>query len=72
MNMETNEIEKIAILPKPLQKPYPQLWQVVDSTSSIEWAAKNDINVIMWIPTVKTLKKLFEIYRDASSENLAR
>jgi len=72
MNMETNEIEKISILPKPLQKPHPQLWQVVDSTSSIEWAAKNDINVIMWIPTVKTLKKRFEIYRDARSEKLGR
>ncbi len=67
MNLQTNEIEKIAILPKPLQKPYPQLWQVVDSTSSIEWAASNDINVIMWIPTVKTLKKRFAIYRDARS-----
>tara|TARA_Y100001970_G_C14197591_1_gene839060 strand:- start:49 stop:1230 length:1182 start_codon:yes stop_codon:yes gene_type:complete len=72
MNMETNEIEKISILPKPMQKPHPQLWQVVDSTSSIEWAAKNDINVIMWIPTVKTLKKRFEIYRDARSEKLGR
>ncbi|GIT62548.1 MAG: hypothetical protein Ct9H300mP21_00940 [Pseudomonadota bacterium] len=40
MNMETNEIEKISILPKPLKKPHPQLWQVVDSTSSIGVGSK--------------------------------
>ena len=27
------------------------------------------INTIMWIPTVKSLKKRFEIYKNARSEN---
>ena len=52
---------------KPLQKPHPPLWQVVDSPSSIEWAAKNGIKVIMWIPPVQSLKKRFEIYQKAKS-----
>ena len=68
VDLKTNKIKKISVIPKPHQKPHPPLWQVVDSTGSIEWAAKNKINCIMWIPTVKTLKKRFEIYKNAKSE----
>ena len=72
MNVENSILEKISIVPRPIQQPYPPLWQVVDSPRSIEWAAKNKINTIMWIPTVKSLKKRFEIYKNARSENEKR
>jgi len=68
MDLKTNKIKKIGVIPRTFQKPHPPLWQVVDSTGSIEWAAKNGINCIMWIPTVKTLKKRFEIYKNEKSE----
>ena len=68
MDLKTNQIKKISVIPQPYQKPHPPIWQVVDSASSIEWAAKNGINCIMWIPTVKTLKKRFEIYKNSKSE----
>ena len=67
VDLKTNQIKKISVIPQPYQKPHPPLWQVVDSSSSIEWAAKNGINCIMWIPTVKTLKKRFEIYKNTKS-----
>ena len=72
MDLKTNKIKKIGVIPRTFQKPHPPLWQVVDSTGSIEWAAKNGINCIMWIPTVKTLKKRFEIYKNAKSETEKR
>ena len=72
MDLKTNQINKIGVIPRTFQKPHPPLWQVVDSTGSIEWAAKNEINCIMWIPTVKTLKKRFEIYKNAKSETEKR
>ena len=72
MNIKTNILEKISIVPRPIQQPHPPLHQVVDSPSSIEWAAKNGINTIMWIPTVKSLKKRFEIYKNARSETEKR
>ena len=59
--------EPVYLSPRPIQKPYPPLWQVVDSPRSIEWAANNDIKVIMWIPPVQSLKKRFEIYQNAKS-----
>jgi len=68
VDLTTNQIKKISVIPQPYQKPHPPLWQVVDSPGSIEWAAKNKINCIMWIPTVKTLKKRFQIYKNAKSE----
>ena len=68
MNLDTKILEKINVVPQPVQNPHPPLWQVVDSPSSIEWAAKNDISVIMWIPPVQSLKKRFEIYQQAKSE----
>ena len=72
IDLKTNEIKKISVIPQPYQKPHPTLWQVVDSTGSIESAAKNGINCIMWIPTVKTLKKRFEIYKNAKSDTEKR
>ena len=68
LDMNTSEIKKISIVPKPYQKPHPAIWQVVDSPSSIEWAAANGINTIMWIPTVKALKKRFQLYQEAKSK----
>ena len=68
LDLNTNEVKKISIVPKPFQKPHPAIWQVVDSPSSIEWAATNGINTIMWIPTVKALKKRFLLYQEAKSK----
>ena len=68
LDIDTNEVKKISIVPKPFQKPHPAIWQVVDSPSSIEWAAANGINTIMWIPTVKALKKRFLLYTEAKSK----
>ena len=68
LDMSTSEVKKISIVPKPFQKPHPAIWQVVDSPSSIEWAAANGINTIMWIPTVKALKKRFQLYQEAKSK----
>ena len=68
VDKKTNILKKISVLPKPYQKPHPAIWQVVDGERSIKWAAENGIKTIMWIPTVKALKKRFEIYRDAKSK----
>ena len=62
------ELIAMSVLPKPRQKPHPPIWQVVDGERSIQWAASNGINTIMWIPTVKALKKRFEIYKEAKSK----
>lgn len=68
MDLEKGTLNKIGLVPRPLQQPHPPLWQVVDGLSSIEWAGKQGMNSIMWIPTVKALKARFETFRAARSE----
>jgi alkanesulfonate monooxygenase SsuD/methylene tetrahydromethanopterin reductase-like flavin-dependent oxidoreductase (luciferase family) len=74
VDRETGEVIKLSIIPRPIQQPYPPLWQMVDSGRSIEFAAKNDLGIIMWRPPVDSLKEHFEQYRTtaaASGRNLA-
>ena len=72
MDLSTHEIKKLALVPRPLQQPTPPLWQVVDSPLSIQFAAENDLNCMMWIPPVDALKPRFELYRDKRAEALGR
>ena len=60
---ESGELKFISTFPRPRQTPYPPLWQVVDSISSIEFAAKNDLGIIMWRPPVQALKERFKRYQ---------
>ena len=72
VDLKTNKLKKISVVPQPHQKPHPPIWQVVDSPGSIKRAAELGINCIMWIPTVKSLKERFEIYKNAKSETEKR
>jgi alkanesulfonate monooxygenase SsuD/methylene tetrahydromethanopterin reductase-like flavin-dependent oxidoreductase (luciferase family) len=65
----TGELVKLTLIPGPKQKPTPPLWQVVsESPRSMRYAAKQDMGVIMWRPSIKTLKHRLTIYKDAYRE----
>lgn len=68
MDPESGELEKLALVPRPLQQPHPPLWQVVDGEGSITFAAQNRLNAMMWIPPTDALVWRFERYREAASE----
>ena len=63
---ERGELKYLSVYPRPRQYPYPPLWQVVDSNSSLEFAARNDLGIIMWRPPVEALKERFKLYRDSA------
>ena len=67
VDLKTSVMKNISVLPKPYQKPFPAIHQVVDGIRSIEWAAQQELNIIMWIPTVKALKIKFEAFKNAKS-----
>ena len=71
-NLETKELTKLALVPRPLQQPHPPLWQVIDTPRSIQWAAEHDLQGMFWIPPVKSLKGRFELYRDTASKARGR
>lgn len=65
----TGELAKLTLIPGPKQKPTPPLWQVVsESPRSMRYAAKQDMGIIMWRPSIKTLKHRLGIYKDAYRE----
>lgn len=69
--MDDGVISKLMVTPRPLQPELP-LWQVIDTPPSIEWAARNGVKGIFWLPPVSALKGRFELYRDAASEAAGR
>ncbi len=70
---ETGELIKISIYPRPKQVPYPPLWQVVSASPlSLQFAAENDMGIIMWRHTVKYLKNRLSMYQDFASKAVGR
>ena len=63
IDKSTGEVTRLSLMPRSIQQPYPPLWQMVDSSRSIEFGAENDLGVIMWRPPVAKLKEHFEHYR---------
>lgn len=72
MDMETGEINKISVMPRPYQSPRPAFWQTIDSEKSIVKAAEQGIKGIFWMPTVKELKGRFELYKETASKSQGR
>ena len=68
MDLESKELKKLALVPRPLQQPHPPLWQVVDGEGSISFAAQNNLNAMMWIPPTDSLIWRFQRYQEAASE----
>ena len=69
IDADTGEVIKLSIYPRPKQKPLPPLWQVVSASPlSLQFAAENDMGVIMWRHTVKFLRQRLEMYRDFASK----
>ncbi|WP_158738478.1 LLM class flavin-dependent oxidoreductase [Alteribacillus sp. YIM 98480] len=68
MDMDKGEINKISVIPSPVQTPHPPFWQTIDSPRSIQSAAKIGNSGIFWMPAVKELKNRFQLYKDTASE----
>lgn len=66
LDAATGEVNSLPLMPPPLQKPYPPIWQMVDSDRSIQFAGANDLGIVMWRPTVLGLKERFARYREAA------
>lgn len=58
----------MSIVPKPLQKPHPPLWNVLDSTPSFIVAAEEGLKPITWLRSVEALRECFAIYRETASK----
>jgi len=70
-DMESFELRKLSLVPRPLQDPVP-MHQVVDGHLAIQFAAENGLGAMMWIPPTDALKPRFELYRDKKAQKEGR
>jgi alkanesulfonate monooxygenase SsuD/methylene tetrahydromethanopterin reductase-like flavin-dependent oxidoreductase (luciferase family) len=69
---ETRELKYMSVFPRPFQQPYPPLWQVVDSPLAIEFAAQNDLGIIMWRPPLEMLRERFRLYQETARKTTGK
>ena len=65
-------ITKLAVFPKPYQKPHPQLWGTVSSPNSLKQTAELGFNAVTWRPSVLQIREWCEIYASIRSEREGR
>ncbi|GAA3357463.1 MULTISPECIES: LLM class flavin-dependent oxidoreductase [Saccharopolyspora] len=63
---EDGVITKLAVTPRPYQRPHPPLWQVIDSPRSIQTAAQQGVQGLFWLPPISALKDRFQLYKDSA------
>ena len=57
------DLDYVAMLPRPVQKPHPEMWIASFSAESIEWAAANHVRLAAsWSPADQ-VKESFDYYR---------
>ena len=69
--VENGILKAVGVVPKPLQKPHPPIFQpFASSENSIRWCAKNAVTAIL--PPMHEMheKHLFEVYASASGRAL--
>ncbi len=62
-------VRKIAVVPKPYQKPHPQLFQAFSlSDETIIWCAKQGIVPMTVIPEYGSMRRITELYKNESAK----
>lgn len=58
----------LTVMPSPLQKPYPPLWQAIYSPATAKFAARNRIKALFNFASEGYLANVISVYRDAAKE----
>jgi alkanesulfonate monooxygenase SsuD/methylene tetrahydromethanopterin reductase-like flavin-dependent oxidoreductase (luciferase family) len=69
---EEGEYIGMSIIPKPFQKPYPSMWNLLDKTPGFTTSAEERMNVITWLRSREGLREAMDAYQEALTETLGR
>ncbi|HEX4109411.1 MAG TPA: LLM class flavin-dependent oxidoreductase [Solirubrobacteraceae bacterium] len=64
----TTTLKHISVLPQPLQKPHPQIWEPLTSDRSIRWAAERGINGYFIAEPNAILRTRVDAYMEAAGQ----
>jgi alkanesulfonate monooxygenase SsuD/methylene tetrahydromethanopterin reductase-like flavin-dependent oxidoreductase (luciferase family) len=69
--VEHDVVRKVGVVPKPVQKPHPPIFQpFASSERSIRWCAEESVTAILPQLHPKTERHLFELYAEVSGRPL--
>lgn len=68
INDHDTTMREMQVFPRPIQKPYPQIWQPLTSPRSVEFAAKNGINGYFNASPTKRLRKDMDMYYEIAEK----
>jgi len=67
--VENNIVRQIGVVPKPLQKPHPPLFQpFASSENTIRWCAREHVTAILPPMYLGMQNKMYEVYKDESDQ----
>ena len=65
----TTIVTSVGVVPKPVQKPHPPLYQpFASSENSVRWCAKEGVTAILPPMRIELEEKLFRVYADVSGK----
>lgn len=69
---ENDQYVGMSIIPKPYQKPYPSMFNLLDKTPGFKTSAEERMNVITWLRSREGLREAMDTYQEALTETLGR
>jgi len=63
-----DRVTRLNVVPRPYQAPHPPLWQVCSSQSSIEFAARNALDALVWQPPPRAIRHFGQMYAQYRAE----
>jgi alkanesulfonate monooxygenase SsuD/methylene tetrahydromethanopterin reductase-like flavin-dependent oxidoreductase (luciferase family) len=69
---EEGEYIGMSVIPKPYQKPYPSMFNLLDKTPGFKTSAEERLNVITWLRSREGLREAMDVYQETLTETLGR
>ncbi len=66
VDADPETLKSIAVFPRPVQQPHPQIWRPVGSTRAAVWAARHGANGCTFCTDFSWVGDLIEAYHDAA------
>ena len=64
----TTILKELSLFPRPVQKPYPQIWEPLTSPRSIQWAAQRGLNGYFIVEPNSRLKQNIELFYEEAEK----
>ena len=65
----TTRLKQLSVLPQPVQKPYPPLWEGITSNRSCQWAARNGVNGNFFYESAAKIREKIDIYMEEAARH---